>query len=202
MKIAKKFGNQKIFKDLVNELNFIQNEGISVSFQNIHTVKIITCGVIGDNLGISSIFDLTECFVGNRYCRFCRNSKDAMNSLCIESGELRNIQNYNSYVQTNNVSLTGVKQYSIFKNITNFHVTLNFIVDIMHDLLEGVCHYDMHLILTECVKLKYFNINQLNYRILNFHYGPQYTNKPPLLSDDIFKKKNFECLQTKCTFLY
>lgn len=58
----------------------------------------------------------------------------------------------------------------------------------MHDLLEGVCQYDILLILFKFViEKKYFTIEQLNSRMNIHNYGPIVTNKPPLISKDFHK---------------
>lgn len=61
----------------------------------------------------------------------------------------------------------------------------------MHDILEGVCHYDLFLIITKFVSEKFLTVELLNFRMLNFNYGPKCSNKPPLLSDDVLKKQKF-----------
>lgn len=57
-------------------------------------------------------------------------------------------------------------------NINSFHVTTNFCVDVMHDIFEGVCHYDM------CHTATYYtdtvNVSALetfNFRTQHFIYG-------------------------------
>lgn len=176
---------------LISELNYIQNIGIKINGTQFHTVKIITCLFVGDNLEISGMFDFCECFISKFYCRICKNPKQTMQKLCAENNVLRNKENYEQDVKTNEFQLTGVKQSSSFNNINNFHVTQNFFVDVMHDMLEGVCHYDLILIINKFVSDKLLTIELLNFRILNFNYGLKCSNKPPLLSSDVLKKQNF-----------
>lgn len=40
-------------------------------------------------------------------------------------------------------SAIGIESECIFHTIPGFHVTNNLSVDIMHDLIEGTCRYDM-----------------------------------------------------------
>lgn len=82
------------------------------------------------------------------------------------------IENYSADILKCNFKETGLYKESILNKITSFHVTNNYSVDIMHDLFEGVCHYDMcHIIkyYTETVKL--FSLQNLNDRKNMFNYG-------------------------------
>lgn len=48
----KKFGNNKVFKPLIDQLNSLQNDGIKIDFKNFKIVKLIPCVVVGDNLDV------------------------------------------------------------------------------------------------------------------------------------------------------
>jgi hypothetical protein len=63
------------------------------------------------------------------------------------------------------MSETGVKHDAIWNEIAGFHVTKHWAFDIMHDLLEGVCNYDMHHIIKYIVyECKFMSLNILNSR--------------------------------------
>lgn len=74
----------------------------------------------------------------------------------------RNPQNYEEDITTKDETLTRIKKRSIFNQLQNFHVTLNSAFDPMHDLAEGVCHYDMCYIIRHCIECNYFTLEQLN----------------------------------------
>lgn len=78
-----------------------------------------------------------------------------------------------------------------FHAVTNFHIIKNHSVDIMHDLFEGVCRYDLGKVLFHLIyKDKLFSCEMLNNRIYSFDYGDQHsTNKPPAINVDAIKKK-------------
>lgn len=54
---------------------------------------------------------------------------------------LRTVDNYNEDVETNQMSHTGVKKWSIFNTIPYFHVVDGTLNDLAHDLLEGALAY-------------------------------------------------------------
>lgn len=73
---------------------------------------------------------------------------------------------------TNNEKITGIKENCVFNSIPSFHVTNNYYFDIMHDIFEGVCRYDISKILVHFIeKSKFFSIDVLNNRKQMFHYG-------------------------------
>jgi len=59
----------------------------------------------------------------------------------------------------------------------------------MHDMLEGVCKYDIGLILKYMIfEFKYFTVDTLNNGIETFNYGPiDIRNRPTLLSIENLK---------------
>lgn len=95
---------------------------------------------------------------------------------------MRDKENYNFDVIENNVKKTGIKVKCIWNDVFDFHVTENFCVDIMHDLFEGVCNYDMGHILHELILIKkLFTLEALNFKLKYFKY-PDNNNKPPLIT--------------------
>lgn len=58
-----------------------------------------------------------------------------------KSEMLRTEKNYLQDVETNNMTLTGVKEWSIFNKVPYFHVVNGTTNDLPHDLLEGVLAY-------------------------------------------------------------
>jgi len=92
-----------------------------------------------------------------------------MQKMCVESEfSIRNIQNYETDLATQNPSLTGVNEPSIFHQIPYFHVTNSIVCDFMHDIPGGVARYDMALIIYGLIEQKYFTLEALNNRIIMF----------------------------------
>lgn len=52
---------------------------------------------------------------------------------------MRNKENYEKYVTINDYKQTGIIENCIFNKLDDFHVTNNVGVDVMQDILEGVC---------------------------------------------------------------
>ncbi|CAI6372005.1 unnamed protein product [Macrosiphum euphorbiae] len=93
----------------------------------------------------------------------------------------------------NDVSVTGIKEPCIWNDVGSFNVTTNYSVDIMHDMAEGVCKYDVGLILKEMIyNLKYFSLDTLNNRIESFNYGPvDIRSRPTLITDTSLKREGY-----------
>lgn len=108
----KKFDDKVVFTPLIDELNYLQDHGISISHEKYDTVKIIPILFCGDNLGLNGILPFTECFTANFWCRFCLFHNDVMQTLTIKDIEAmyRTRDNYESHVIVNNLSLTGIKE--------------------------------------------------------------------------------------------
>lgn len=171
-------GNDKIFSPIVNMLNNLYTNGITVNFENIRRVKFIVTLILGDNLGLNGILSFSEGFNHNYYCRFCKLAKNLMQKQLFEDPTcLRNCQNYTSDLLNGDFAQTGVRSSSIFNNICRFHVTRNFSVDILHDFLEGVCHYDLCNIIKNLLDQKAFTLDELNANIRYHNYGPVVKNK-------------------------
>lgn len=189
----KKFGNNIIFRPLINELNYLKQTGIEVNTDKFKGIIKFELGVIlGDNLGIHSITGFVESFSSNYPCRMCKIKKEEMKKQCyVDIHLLRNWEQYNLDLIEGDVINSGIKEACIWHDIPNFRVVDQVGVDIMHDLLEGVCKYDMtFLILYYINDLKIFSLEVLNNRMIHFDYGPDKGSKPTVLNAEYIKKHN------------
>lgn len=172
------YGNQNVFKPVVEMLNELYLSGITVNYKKIRKVKFIVTLILGDNLGLNGILGFTECFFANYYCRFCILNKSILQTQLFEDFQsLRNFENYCQGVALGNLSKTGIAEACVFNNLCKFHVIRNFSVDILHDFLEGVCHYDLCNIIINLINKKYFTLEELNSNIRYHNYGPFIKNK-------------------------
>ncbi|KAF2884895.1 hypothetical protein ILUMI_21266 [Ignelater luminosus] len=189
----KEFGTEATFKILIDELLFLETEGIQVNTPNHGNVTIyfVLTLILGDNLGLHSVMGFSENFNSRYFCRFCKVDKTSTHSLIIENKTLlQTLNNYNEDVLSKNLSISGIREECIFNCLPNFHVVINPSIDVMHDIYEGVCQYDMLHILKYFIFIaKLFSINTLNFCLKLFTYEPEMGNRPPLLSMD-FQNKN------------
>lgn len=97
---------------------------------------------------------------------------------------MRNNINYSDDVAKMDFSETGINKNLILNSIKSFHVTENYCVDVMHDVFEGICHYNMcHIIKYYVYTAQIFSLDTLNKRKTNFNYGPiEVGNIPPEIS--------------------
>ena len=64
-----------------------------------------------------------------------------------------------------------------------FHATSNYVQDLMHDMLEGVCKYDLVLLYKYLASNKYITLDLLNKRLQLLNYGyHDIGNKPPIIT--------------------
>lgn len=172
----KKFDNDLCFQALVNELISLETIGIEIRDSNNVNKKIhfVLGLVLGDNLSLNSTLGFRKSFASNSYCRFCKECKDKCKIFHDENQvEMRNRKNYHEDLDQKDPYTTGIDQLCIFNSIPSFHAVENFCVDVMHDVFEGVCHYDLcQIILHFIEKMKYFDLETLNRRKQYFEYGP------------------------------
>lgn len=71
----------------------------------------------------------------------------------------------------------------------------------MHDLLEGVCHYDLSFILEELISVKkYFTLETLNDRVQNFDYGFDIGNKSSIITFDHIRAEKLRMSASEMLF--
>lgn len=70
-----------------------------------------------------------------------------------------------------NNELYGVVRRCILNNLSNFHVLVNIIVDLMHDLLLGVLKYDIIEILQYYAINKLLDFEAFNRRLKRWNFG-------------------------------
>jgi len=157
---------------VIAELNFLETSGIDLKINNkVHHIYFSVGLIVGDNLGFHSILGFSESFVAKYPCRFCRCPKQVCHVQTQQLNDMmRNKINYASDLLLNDLSYTGIKERCVWNDLISFTVTDNFSVDIMHDMLEGVCKFEIGLIL----KLMIFDFNYFSIETLNnqaFDYG-------------------------------
>ena len=130
------FSNFNVFHRIIDELNFLQTEGILVDTDEGEVRLFFSLGlIIGDNLGLNSILGFAEGFNATNYCRLCVLSK---NEIQYEHGEKRLrldfLNNNDDIEEEGNV---GIKESCVWNGVNNFRAESNFCVDWLHDGPEG-----------------------------------------------------------------
>ncbi|KAI4455877.1 hypothetical protein MML48_8g00001099 [Holotrichia oblita] len=157
-------GNEKTFKMLIQELQNLEKFGVVINGNNgLENIYFCVILIIGDNLGLHTIFGLSESFSASHYCRFCIGNKNYLTTLDKEDVDLlRNKDEYETHIDQ---KLYGVKERCIWNDLHYFHVYENMYCDVMHDLLEGVHRYDMAKLLKYFISNHYFTLETINRRI-------------------------------------
>uniref|UniRef100_A0A0C9QSB1 Uncharacterized protein n=1 Tax=Fopius arisanus TaxID=64838 RepID=A0A0C9QSB1_9HYME len=172
--------NDMIFSKVIKELQYLENEGIVIShFTKSKQIFFSLTLILGDNLGLNSILGFQEHFSSNFFCRFCLINYNEINNIFEEENCLmRDRLNYATHVEKQAPRLTGIKEECAFHKLPEYHVIDHPVVDVHHDLLEGILRYDIALILNYFIAQKYFTLNQLNDIIRGFPYDINDSNRP------------------------
>jgi hypothetical protein len=182
--LLKQYPISKILEYPVRNLIILCKDPLKITSPH-YTGEVQIClgQVTGDNLGLHQIFGLSESFVCNYPCRFCRMPRYKCATVGREAIlHRRTKNNYKEDLETGNLSKTGVKCDSIFNSVPNFHITENYCPDIMHDILEGVGPLNMKLLLNHLLKIGCITIDKINAKLLAFNYGHLQKDKPSPLT--------------------
>lgn len=196
----KQYGNKKTFAPLVNELIYLESEGIVINtIEEEERVYFATGLLTGDNLGVHSMCGFVGSFSANIMCRFCKASKFLTETQCIKYPTLiRDSESYYNDLASKNPRLTGIKEECVFNNIPSVDIIEMPFVDSMHDCLEGEGHYSMIAIIKHFLQLDPLFLETLNYRMYMFDYGSHDgLNKPPCINPEILNKNKLKMTVSK-----
>ena len=171
-KDRKQFGNRKTLLPLIRQINDLNSNPVCTTEEGVD-IYVHCCLLTADNLGLHEIGGFVESFRAIHPCSVCKITRNALLSATREKPALlRNKTNYLQDVQKNNVNVTGINAECVLNEISDFHVLENTSLDIMHDLAEGVCPYDISKMLLHYIdNSQLFTIDDLNDRIGGFDYG-------------------------------
>lgn len=200
----KRFGNELCLNQLIQTVKEMAVSGIEICVNGRNIKVFFVLGLLlGDNLGLNSALGFTKSFSSNYYCRFCKEHRKILRKKCsADNNVLRSKENYSIDIITNDLSATGITEESIFNEIPFFHVVENYSVDVMHDLFEGVFHYNMcRIILYFVDETRSFTLDILNGRKQSFQYGEsEIGNISPNITMDHLKKDklNMSAREMQC----
>ena len=180
------FGWASVLKPLLCELKALEGQGLILTTkEGLLPVKVVISCITGDNLFLNGILGFVESFSANFPCRHCILPKVSFtNTFVEESSLIRTVASYDADAVKCDIKHSGIKLSSPLNELKYFHAAENFVQDIMHDVLEGVCQYDMTLIINYLLSLKGFSLARMNGLLEHFSYGkPDVCNKPPRLTE-------------------
>ncbi|CAD6220907.1 GSCOCG00011596001-RA-CDS, partial [Cotesia congregata] len=172
------FGNASIFRLLIDQLNDLETQGLELELLQGKVQIYFKLGlIVGDNLGLHSILGFVESFNANYACRFCKMDKDLRSMASLKDPV---------YIRTK-----STYEKDFFHRLNDFHVKENFAADIMHDVFEGVCMFDMAALLKHYVTVeKFFPLEQLNHRMHIHIWGATESNIPLPIADNDFRNEH------------
>lgn len=97
---------------------------------------------------------------------------------------IRAVGKYDADAEKCEFQLSGIKAASPLNELRYFHAAENFVQDIMHDMLEGVCQHDVMLIVKHLISLPDISLPQINSLVEHFSYGRHdMSNRPVKLTE-------------------
>lgn len=200
---VKDFGWEKVLAPLLRELKHLEEHGLAVQLGSAEmNFKVCVSVFTGDNLFLNSILGFVESFSANFPCRHCIVPKADFQTTFIESASsIRTRELHEEHVKAASVSQTGVKANCALNILESFHSANNYVQDVMHDIFEGVCTYDMRLICRHIIDSGYVTLQVLNSRIQSFNFGYyEMKDKPPLLTKSVFENEqlSMDAVQAWC----
>jgi len=190
---AKTYGYSKILEPIVTALLKLESdEGAHVCIGRKEiVVRAALVFVSADNLGFNSLFGFCESFSATRFCRFCECTRAEADHVFTECQlKLRSRKSYDAAVSRvatplYDIQLTGIKRGCPLNALQYWHVTENFVVDVMHDILEGIAPFELSLIFCKLVEDEQckLSLDRLNSSVNLFNYSLADKNsRPPTLS--------------------
>jgi len=187
------YGNRKAFRPLLEELLFLETQGIEIETNERGKVKffLVLAVIIGDNKALNGICGFVEGFTANYFCRICKCFREEAHYMCYEDVSLlRTPENYAADVLENNSKATGIKEECIFNDLPSFCAPIDIAVDEFHDLIEGMAHYIMVPVLRHFNNINPMFLTTLNGRLYSYSYGIDNDNRPPLINKDKLYSKD------------
>lgn len=196
---TKKHGYNKILQPLISDLKQLE-DGITVYYgSEPYVLKATLAAFVGDTLAVHDVFNLLGPGA-NLFCRICTISRPMFKEDPHSQHPLRSKIWYDTQLQQLGTGQITSKdcglqpQGCILNELSNFHVCENYILDVMHDMAEGVVPLTLQLVLSYYITSKNveLDISYINYRINTFAYGyVDKKNKPSAnFTGDMLRKPN------------
>ena len=178
-----RYGMDCFLKPFVEDMKRLYIDGLTVTGgSNEHTYFGALIAFLADTAAAHKVGGFKGCVsFARRICRSCMAPKDDSQTHFDEIlFELRTPQNHEALCQSltgsqsrENSVKYGINRTSILEEVPGYSLATGMPHDIMHDLFEGVVHYELKLFLFYCVFKKYFSIDTLNTRIRGYDFGSE-----------------------------
>ncbi|KAJ1530162.1 hypothetical protein ONE63_005093 [Megalurothrips usitatus] len=201
------FGNDEIFRMVLNDIEVLENEGITVVTDAGEEVQVyfVMCLILGDNLGVHQVLSFSSSSRANYFCIRCKAHRTVTETQTVVLPHLlRTCDSYDEDVAKNDLPSTGIKSVCIWNRFIGYHCIENCCYDLMHDLEEGAWDYDFSLIIQALISKGRFTIEILNNLVQGFDYGSCEGNKPGLITQDHLQKckLKFTAAESLCFVRY
>lgn len=207
----KKYGFDPILDPFVKEMKKLEADtGVEIintagNLLNVHGTLV---SLSADSLAAHELLGFMSPSA-NLLCRLCKATRAAIQEHFLEDlFEPRTIEDHDLAceiaMQRHGDPATGVRSQCLLNSLRCFHCTTNHNLDVMHDLLEGVCPYEVKLILHQFIFNDHFiSLRELNQRLKAFQYGfTDRKNKPTALSHDRMTNQNDRKLGQKASQMW
>lgn len=207
----KKYGFDPILDPFVKEMKKLEADtGVEIintagNLLNVHGTLV---SLSADSLAAHELLGFMSPSA-NLLCRLCKATRAAIQEHFLEDlFEPRTIEDHDLAceiaMQRHGDPATGVRSQCLLNSLRCFHCTTNHNLDVMHDLLEGVCPYEVKLILHQFIFNDHFiSLRELNQRLKAFQYGfTDRKNKPTALSHERMTNQNDRKLGQKASQMW
>ncbi|KAE8738631.1 hypothetical protein FOCC_FOCC015883 [Frankliniella occidentalis] len=181
----KDFVHDAVYGRIVEDLKKLETVGINVP--DLGNVKAGLLFIAGDNLGSHGLGGFLENFSRSIYfCRYCIIDRPSFKRAGGESRVFtaRTPAMYNEAVrkgQGKKSGYQGVKFNSVFNSLQSFHCCSPGLPGCFgHDLMEGICAFDLKLYIDHFIAEEWFTLCELNEAINSFPYSSRDKKDKPI----------------------
>ena len=189
----KKYGFEPIWKLFIEEMKQLESDtGVQLHVNgNILNVHGALVSFSADSLAAHEVLGSMSPSA-NFICMLCKATRNGIQVHFLEAEfERRTIEDHDAAAEVASQRRqgdpeTGVRNNCPLNTLRCFHCTTNYNLDVMHDMLEGVCPYEVKLVLNQLIFIDHLiSFKELNQRLKAFQYGfGDNKNKPSVVLRD------------------
>lgn len=148
----KEGGMDDVLECIIQEINEFSRTGIEYDVAGRGKVRVYgsLCHFTGDNLAINQVFGMVEAFTGDYCCPICYADREQIQNCTREIHfKIRNPTDYrqdcDDLEDSSALHVRGVKKYCKLNDISSYHITDNWICEVMHTVLQGIIPHCMSI---------------------------------------------------------